>query len=248
MNQQMDDTVVIVTGASRGIGRSICLKFCEKGASVVGVARSEGDLQQTLEEVQTHGDQTLAVPADVQSMEDTQHVIERTKEEYGSIDVLVNNAGISRDQLLMRLSEEDWNEVLETNLGGTFRFSRAVARQMMRQKSGRIVNISSVVGLTGNPGQTNYCASKAGMIGFTKSLAKELGSRGIRVNAVAPGYIQTELTEDMTDEQRENIKNSTALERLGTPDEVADTVLFLAGSSSRYITGQVLVVDGGMHM
>lgn len=246
MAKKLEDSVAIVTGASRGIGKSICARFCEEGASVVGVARSGDTLRSSMDEVQKEDNQTLAVPADIQEPEEVERVVDETKDQFDAIDVLVNNAGINRDQLVLRMSEEDWEDVINTNLGGAFRFSKAVARQMMRERQGSIINISSVVGITGNAGQSNYSASKSGLHGFTKSLAQELGSRNIRVNAIAPGYIETEMTEEIGSEEKEKILEQTALDRLGTPEEVAGVTSFLASPDSRYITGQVLVVDGGM--
>lgn len=244
----LQDAVAVVTGASTGIGRATVEAFCRRGARVVGVARTEETLVEALEDAGRSDEQTLAVPGDVSDPDTAGRVIERTLDRYDRIDVLVNNAGITRDNLLMRMSEEDWSDVMEVNLGGTFHFTKAVTRPMMKQKAGRIINVSSVVGLRGNPGQANYVASKAGIAGFTKSMARELGSRNINVNAVAPGYIKTDMTEEMTDDMRKELTDNLPLERLGEPEDVADCVLFLAGPRSSYITGQVLVVDGGMYM
>jgi 3-oxoacyl-[acyl-carrier protein] reductase len=229
-----------VTGASRGIGRAIAVELADAGAQVVVGYRSG---REEAEEVasQIGG---RAVQADVASAEEAARLVE----EAGDVDVLVNNAGLTRDGLIARMSDEDWRVVLDTNLGGTFHTCRAVARGMMRRKSGSIVNLTSVVGMHGNPGQTNYAASKAGIIGFTKALARELASRNVRANAVAPGYITTALTDVLTEQQQQAILQNTPLERLGTPEDVAAAVRFLSSDSASFVTGEVLLVDGGLGM
>ena len=237
---RLDGKLALVTGASRGIGRAIAIELADAGAQVVVGYRSAQD---EAEEVasQIGG---RAVQADVASPEEAARLVE----EAGDVDVLVNNAGLTRDGLIARMSDEDWRVVLDTNLGGVFHTCRAVARGMMKRKSGSIVNLTSVVGVHGNPGQTNYAASKAGIIGFTKALARELASRNVRANAVAPGYITTALTDVLTEEQQQAILQNTPLERLGMPEDVAAAVRFLSSDSASFVTGEVLLVDGGLGM
>ena len=237
---RLDGKLALVTGASRGIGRAIALELSEAGAQVVVGYRSG---REEAEEVasQIGG---RAVQADVASAEEATRMVE----EAGDVDVLVNNAGLTRDGLIARMSDEDWRVVLDTNLGGVFHTCRAVARGMMRRKAGSIVNLTSVVGMHGNPGQTNYAASKAGIIGLTKALARELASRNVRANAVAPGYITTALTDVLTEQQQQAILQNTPLERLGTPEDVAAAVRFLSSDSASFVTGEVLLVDGGLGM
>ena len=243
----LENKVALVTGGSRGIGRAIALALAEAGARVAITyrqARAEAD--QVVEEIKkNHGDAT-AFQSDASVHAEAKEIVEQVIALYGRLDILVNNAGIARDALLLRMGEEDWDAVMATNLKSVFNFSKAACRQMMSQRSGKIINITSVVGLVGNAGQANYSASKAGVIGFTKSLAKELGSRNIQVNAVAPGYIETDMTGKLNDEQKRALMDNVPLKRSGTPEDVATVVRFLSSSDSDYITGQVLCVDGGM--
>ena len=238
----LEGKVALVTGGSRGIGAAVTRELARAGARVSVNYRSDRDSAEAIA-AEIGG---LALQADVADAEAVATLVERTGEELGPIDVLVNNAGITRDTLIARMSDEDWDAVLGTNLRGIFHTCRAVARPMMRQRSGAIVNMTSVVGLRGNPGQTNYAASKAGIIGLTKSLARELGSRGVRVNAVAPGYVTTELTNVLPEEAREAILTATPLGRLGDPADVAGAVRFLCSDEARFVTGAVLQVDGGL--
>lgn len=238
---------VLITGGSRGIGRQIALSMADSGADVAFTyARSDDAAAAVRDEIIKKGKKSLAIKADAVDLERAGEVVDEVVKEFGKIDILVNNAGITRDTLIMRMSEQQWDEVITTNLKSVFNYSKSVVRPMMRQRSGSIINISSVIGLMGNPGQTNYAASKAGIIGFTKSLAKEIGSRNIRVNVVAPGYIVTELTHDLSDQQKEAMEKATPLGRAGTAEDVAETVIFLGSDASSYITGMVLQVDGGL--
>jgi len=243
---QFKDNVVIVTGSSRGIGKAIALAFATEGAAVVVSGRNKENLKDVVTEISENGGQVFAVEADVAKVDDAKNLIEKTIEEFGQIDVLVNNAGITRDNLLLRLSEDDWDAVLETNLKGAFNCIKASTKPMMKKRSGVIINITSVVGQTGNAGQVNYSASKAGLIGLTKSVAKELSARNIRVNAVAPGFIETDMTSELPEKAKEELINSIPLARLGNVENVADLVLFLSSPKAEYITGQIINVDGGM--
>jgi 3-oxoacyl-[acyl-carrier protein] reductase len=240
--------VAIVTGSARGIGRAIALKLAEVGANIVvnDIAAAADSLESTASEIRALGRQALAVTADVSSPEDVARLIETAAKTFGRIDILVNNAGVTRDQLIMRMSDEDWDTVLNIDLKSAFLCTRAVLRHMLRQRWGRIISIASVVGIIGNAGQANYASAKAGVIGLTKSIAKEVGSRGITANAIAPGFIETRMTEQLDEKQRQALLERIPLGSLGTPRDVAEAVAFLASEEARYITGQVLNVDGGM--
>ena len=243
----LDQMTALVTGGSRGIGRAVALSMARAGASVaVNYSRSESGAQEVARAAEGLPGRVLICKADVSKEEEVQEMFAWIKEELGSLDILVNNAGVTRDGLIMRMSDDAWREVVEVNLGGAFRCCRQAARLMIRQRRGRIVNLSSVAGLVGNAGQANYAASKAGVIGLTKSLARELASRNITVNAVAPGFIRTDMTADLSEEIKEKAVSSTLLGRLGEPEDVAEAVLFLVSPAASYITGQVLVVDGGL--
>jgi 3-oxoacyl-[acyl-carrier protein] reductase len=249
MTDNTERQIVIVTGASRGIGRAVAVRFARDGAAVIVNYRgSEAAAQETAQAVTDVGGQATLVQGDVSNRDDAERLIEAAVTEYGRIDVLVNNAGITRDQLLMRMTDDDWDAVLDTNLKGAFHTTRAALRPMLRKRSGRIINISSVVGLIGNAGQANYAAAKAGLIGFTKSTAREVASRSITVNAVAPGYIATEMTDAIAEMMKAKILDQVPMGRLGTPEDVAAVVAFLASPAAAYMTGAVLTVDGGMVM
>jgi 3-oxoacyl-[acyl-carrier protein] reductase len=243
----LNNSVALVTGAGRGIGRAIALELARSGAKVVVNYAGRADkAEETVQLIQEAGGEGIAVQADVSNPEDVDRLVQTTISTYGKIDILVNNAGITRDTLLLRMKESDWDAVMDTNLKGVFLCTKAVSKSMMKQRSGAIINISSVVGITGNAGQANYAAAKAGILGFTKSIAKELASRGIRVNAVAPGYISTDMTETLPEEVKKQILEQIPLGRIGGPEEIAKTVAFLASPAASYITGQTLSVDGGM--
>jgi 3-oxoacyl-[acyl-carrier protein] reductase len=238
--------VAVITGASRGIGRQTALTLAGAGATVVLTSRGDA-AEAVAAEVTTAGGQALALAADVSDAEAVQRVIDTTNERFGRLDILVNNAGITRDQLLLRMKRDDWDAVVATNLTGTFLCTQAVLKTMLKQRSGRIISISSVVGQSGNPGQTNYAATKAGIIGFSKALAREVASRSITVNVVAPGLIDTDMTRDISSDAQKNWTSAIPLGRLGTPEDVAAAVCFLASDAAGYITGQVLAVNGGMY-
>lgn len=241
--------VALITGATRGIGKQIAITFAKDGYDVAINYRKENEeLENVKKEIESYNVKCLAVQGDVSSFEDCERFVQKIIECYGKIDVLVNNAGITKDMLLMRMKKEDFEQVIDINLVGTFNVTKNVINHMMKVRSGRIINISSVVGVSGNAGQTNYSASKAGIIGFTKSLAKEVASRNILVNAVAPGFIETSMTEILKDEIKEEIVKTIPLKRMGNTQDVANVVKFLAGEESSYITGQVINVDGGMLM
>ena len=241
--------VVCVAGASRGIGKEVALKFAEKGYDVViNYVSDKTDVEALKKEFAEKGADSLILKADVSKEEDVKDVVEKAIEKFGKIDVLVNNAGITRDNLLMRMSTEDFDKVIDINLKGTFLVTKAVTKYMMKKRCGSIVNLASVVGVVGNAGQCNYSASKAGIIGFTKSIAKELASRNIRANAVAPGFIETDMTSVLSDTVKESIHNQIPLKRMGSSKEVAELIYFLGSEKSSYITGQVINIDGGMVM
>jgi 3-oxoacyl-[acyl-carrier protein] reductase len=240
--------VAVVTGASRGIGRSIALALAAQGAKVVASARNAEALAELSAEIKSKGGESLAVAGDVAIEDDANNLVKKAVEAFGQVDIFINNAGITRDGLLLRMKNEDWDAVLDTNLKGAFLCTRAVAKVMSKQRSGRIINISSVVGEMGNAGQANYCASKAGLLGLTKSVARELARRNVTVNAITPGFIVTDMTEDMTDKARESMTEQIPLGRLGSAEDIASAVIFLSSDQSAYITGQVLGVNGGMYM
>jgi len=240
------DKVCLVTGGSRGIGRAICLRLAQEGANVVvNYSTGEDMASQVVREIKKLGQRAIMYKADVSSFDQVSKMIDDIVKEFGRIDILVNNAGVTKDALILRMSEQDWDKVIDVNLKGVFNASRACVKYMVKQRKGKIINISSIVGIYGNAGQVNYAASKAGIIGITKSLAKELGSRGITVNAVAPGFIKTDMTASFL-EKEDQIVSRIPLKRLGNPDEVANLVVFLASGKADYITGQIIAIDGGM--
>lgn len=243
------DKCALITGATRGIGKQIAITLAKQGYNIALNYRKENEeLENTKKEIEKIGVQILAVKGDVANFEDCENFVKQVIERFGQIDVLVNNAGITKDMLLMRMKKEDFEQVIDTNLVGTFNVTKNVVPYMMKARSGRIINISSVVGISGNAGQTNYSASKAGIIGFTKSLAKEIASRNILVNAVAPGFIETNMTDVLKDDVKQEIAKNIPLKRMGTTQDVANVVKFLTSDDSSYITGQVINVDGGMLM
>lgn len=243
------DKCALITGATRGIGKQIAITLAKQGYNIALNYRKENEeLENTKKEIEEIGVQVLAVKGDVANFEECENFVKQVIERFGQIDVLVNNAGITKDMLLMRMKKEDFEQVIDTNLVGTFNVTKNVVPYMMKARSGRIINISSVVGISGNAGQTNYSASKAGIIGFTKSLAKEIASRNIFVNAVAPGFIETNMTDVLKDDVKQEIAKNIPLKRMGTAQDVANVVKFLASDDSSYITGQVINVDGGMLM
>ena len=246
---QLTDKVALVTGASRGIGRAIALLMAKQGADVVvNYSGSEGAAQETVDAILAMGRKAIKIKANVGNAEEVAAMVEEAHSTFGRIDILVNNAGITRDGLLMRMKDSDWDYVININLKGVYLMTKAVSKIMMKQRSGKIVNMTSVVGVTGNAGQANYSASKAGVIGFTKTCAKELASRGITVNAIAPGFIHTDMTDVLSDKVKEAMVHTIPLGRMAEPDEVAAVAVFLASDMSSYITGQVINVDGGMVM
>ncbi len=247
--KKLEGKVAIVTGASRGIGREIALLFAKEGAQLVLTARSLDALQKLAQEITAFGGKSpMVFELDVKNAAKVEEMTDKTLDNYSRIDILVNNAGITRDGLFVRMSEDQWDEVLNTNLKGTFLCMRAASKAMMKQRAGRIINMASVIGLTGNAGQANYAASKAGIIALTKSLAKELGSRNVLVNAIAPGFIETEMTDALSQETKQAILKNIPAACFGKPLDVAKTALYLASDESNYVTGQVITVDGGMVM
>ncbi|QIL86489.1 3-oxoacyl-ACP reductase FabG [Vibrio sp. HDW18] len=241
----LDGKVALVTGASRGIGKAIAELLVERGARVIGTATSESGAQAISDYL---GDNGKGMALNVTNLESIEAVVKTIADEFGGIDILVNNAGITRDNLLMRMKEEEWSDIIDTNLTSIFRLSKAVLRGMMKKRQGRIINVGSVVGTMGNAGQTNYAAAKAGVIGFTKSMAREVASRGVTVNTVAPGFIETDMTKALNDEQRAATLTQVPAGRLGDPREIASAVAFLASPEAAYITGETLHVNGGMYM
>ena len=245
---QLENQIAVVTGAGRGIGRAIALKFAAEGADVVCVSRTQQNSEKVAVEVRALGRKAWAHAVDVSDSASVNAAAEKILAEAGRVDILVNNAGVTRDGLLMRMSDADWDTVLNTNLKGAFLFTKAFTRAFLKQRSGRIINLASVIGLIGNAGQANYAASKAGLIGFTQSMARELASRGITVNALAPGFIETDMTAALSAELKAELLKKIPLNTLGQPEDIAAAALFLASPAARYITGQVLTVDGGMVM
>ncbi|OIJ09869.1 3-oxoacyl-[acyl-carrier-protein] reductase [Anaerobacillus arseniciselenatis] len=245
----LNGKVALVTGASRGIGRAISLQLAKQGAKVaVNYAGNEAKANEVVEEIKALGGEAIAIKADVANVTDVDAMVKETIKTFGSLEILVNNAGITRDGLIMRMKEEDWDAVINTNLKGVFNCSKAVTRQMMKQRFGRIVNISSVVGVLGNAGQANYVAAKAGVIGLTKSLARELANRNITVNAVAPGFIETDMTDELSEDVKQELLKQIPLAKLGQAEDISAVVRFLVSDDANYMTGQTLHVDGGMAM
>jgi 3-oxoacyl-[acyl-carrier protein] reductase len=242
----LTDRVAIVTGAGRGIGRAIALKLAGMGATVVVSDILEKEAGEVAQEIKAKGGQGLVCLADVSQAADVARLVEETLSAFGKIDILVNNAGIARDQLLLRMSEEDWDKVIDVDLKSVFLCTKAVLRHMLKARWGRVISLSSIAGLVGNPGQANYSSAKAGIVGFTRTVAREVGSHGITVNAIAPGFIETDMTSHMKEELRQEIKKHIPLDRFGTPQDVAEAVAFLASEEAGYITGQVLSINGGM--
>ncbi len=246
MNKPLEGEIVLVTGASRGIGAAIADTLAARGATVIGTATSEAGAKAIGERMAAHGGHGRVL--DVTDADNVKELLDAIGKEFGAVSILVNNAGITRDQLLMRMKDDDWQAIIDTNLTSVYRLSKAVMRGMMKARKGRIISIASVVGITGNPGQANYAAAKAGIIAFSKSLAREIGSRGITVNVVAPGFIDTDMTRALADDQRQSLEGQIALGRLGEPTDIAEAVAFLASPAAAYVTGETLHVNGGMYM
>lgn len=247
-DKMLDGKVVLVTGASRGIGRSIAEKLGTAGALVIGTATSENGAAAISEYFAAAGINGSGKVLNVSDADSIAALLKNINDEHGAIEVLVNNAGITRDNLLMRMKDDEWDDIINTNLSSVFRLSKACLRGMMKARSGRIISIASVVGATGNPGQCNYAAAKAGIVGFSKSLAREVGSRGITVNVVAPGFIDTDMTKALSEDQRNAMSSTIPLGQLGQPEDIANAVLFLASDMGNYVTGETLHINGGMHM
>ena len=245
MKFDLNDKIAIVTGASQGIGETIAVEMAKSGANVFCLARNKNALDSTINKIISNGDKASAYSCDISDNEQFNNIVTDIFKEYGSIDILVNNAGITNDTLLMRMSDDQWDSVLNINLKGSFTCTRSVIKYMMKKKSGRIINITSIVGLTGNAGQANYAASKAGLIGMTKSIAKEVASRGITANCVAPGWIETAMTEQLSDDVKNKFLSQIPTGKIGYPIDIANTVIFLASKEAEYITGQTITVDGG---
>ena len=241
----LNNKVAIITGASQGIGRTIALVFAKSSAIVICIARSESKIKELCLEITDQGGQASPIACDVGDGDAFANAIKSVTNEYGKLDILINNAGITRDALLMRMNDTQWDEVLNTNLKGAFYGMKSAIRPMMKNKYGRIINITSIVGLTGNPGQANYAASKAGLIGMTQSIAKEVGTRGITVNCIAPGWIDTEMTVDLSENSKKDLLDRIPIGKIGKPEDIAHTAVFLASDEASYITGQTITVDGG---
>ena len=241
----LNNKVAIITGASQGIGRTIALVFAKSGANVICIARSESKIKELCLEITDQGGQASPIACDVGDGDAYANAIKSVANEYGKLDILINNAGITRDALLMRMNDTQWDEVLNTNLKGAFHGMKSAIRPMMKNKYGRIINITSIVGLTGNPGQANYAASKAGLIGMTQSIAKEVGTRGITVNCIAPGWINTEMTVDLPEDSKKDLLDRIPIGKIGKPEDIAHAAVFLASDEASYITGQTITVDGG---
>ena len=241
----LNNKVAIITGASQGIGRTIALVFAKSGVNVICIARSESKIKELCLEITDQGGQASPIACDVGDGDAYANAIKSVANEYGKLDILINNAGITRDALLMRMNDTQWDEVLNTNLKGAFHGMKSAIRPMMKNKYGRIINITSIVGLTGNPGQANYAASKAGLIGMTQSIAKEVGTRGITVNCIAPGWIDTEMTVDLPENSKKDLLDRIPIGKIGKPEDIAHAAVFLASDEASYITGQTITVDGG---
>ncbi|MFW6030190.1 MAG: 3-oxoacyl-[acyl-carrier-protein] reductase [Halanaerobiales bacterium] len=251
MEKELANKVAVVTGSSRGIGKAIALKLAENGANIVLNYNSDSSkkyIEENLKKIENLGSEVIAVQADVSKIAEAKKLINKTVDKFSKIDILVNNAGITKDNLLLRMKEKEWDKVMDVNLKGVFNCTKSTIRHMMKAKQGKIINLTSVVALKGNAGQINYSASKAGVIGFTKSLARELASRNITANAIAPGFIKTDMTDELSDKAKEELKKEIPLSRLGKGEDVAELVSFLASDKANYITGQVINVDGGMAM
>ncbi len=244
--KKFDNKIVLVTGSTRGIGKAIAQAFAQEGATVIITGRDEAVVRAAVQEIQKNSLKADGYACNVAKLENVTETVNKILDKHSRIDILINNAGVTKDNLLVRMTESDWQEVISVNLGGVFNFTKAVTKAMLKEKKGKIINITSIIGITGNSGQANYAASKAGIIGFTKSMARELASRGINVNAVAPGYIETDMTAQLKEQVRESILQKIPLGRLGTAQDVAGVCQFLASPEADYITGQTIVVDGGM--